>query len=77
MRVETNLCREYEAWCANNKLPCMPADELSVELDYARDLTDDVRKIDRITPTAMARDLHQALGRGLARAARVTVAVGF
>jgi hypothetical protein len=27
----------------------MPADELSVELDYARDLTDDVRKIDRIT----------------------------
>ncbi len=27
----------------------MPADELSVELDYARDVSDDVRKIDRIT----------------------------
>ena len=49
MHVETHLCREYEAWCANNKLPYMPADELSVELDCARDLTDDVRKIDRIT----------------------------
>ena len=49
MRVETHLCREYEAWCADNKLQPMPADELSVELDCARDLTDDVRKIDRIT----------------------------
>jgi hypothetical protein len=49
VRVETHLCREYEAWCADNKLPHMPADELSVELDYARDVTDDVRKIDRIT----------------------------
>lgn len=49
MHVETHLCREYEAWCANNKLPYMPADELAVELDCARDLTDDVRKIDRIT----------------------------
>jgi hypothetical protein len=26
----------------------MPADELSSELDYARDLTDDPRKIDKI-----------------------------
>jgi hypothetical protein len=49
VRVETPLCSEYEAWCADNKLPHMPADELSVELDYARDLTDDVCKIDRIT----------------------------
>ena len=56
MRVEIHLCREYEAWCADNKLPHMPADELSVELDYARDVTDDARKIDRITaPTTMAR----------------------
>ena len=49
MRVETQLCRKYEAWCADNKLPYMPADELSVELDYARDVAGDVRKIDRIT----------------------------
>ncbi len=49
MRVEVHLCREYEAWCAENKLPHMPAHELSVELDYARDVTDDMRKIDRIT----------------------------
>jgi hypothetical protein len=48
MRVETHLCREYEAWCTDNKLPHMPADELFVELDYSPDLTDDVRKIDRI-----------------------------
>jgi hypothetical protein len=43
MRV---LCREYETWCADNKLPYMPPDELSAELDYARDLTHDVRKIE-------------------------------
>jgi hypothetical protein len=45
----TQLCREYEAWCGDNKLPYMPAHELSTELDCARDLTGDVRKIDRIT----------------------------
>ena len=43
------LAAEYEAWCADNKLPHMPPDELSEELHYARDLTDDARKIDKIT----------------------------
>ena len=46
--TEQSLCAEYEAWCAANKLPHKPADELSSELDYARDLTDEVRKIDKI-----------------------------
>jgi hypothetical protein len=46
--TEQSLCAEYEAWCAANKLPHKPAAELSSELDYARDLTDDARKIDRI-----------------------------
>ena len=32
-----------------NKLPLMPADELSYELDYARDVTNDACKIDKIT----------------------------
>ena len=49
MRVETHLCREFEAWFANNKLPLMPPDELSCELDYARDVTNDAGKIDKIT----------------------------
>jgi hypothetical protein len=47
--TEQSLCAEYEAWCADNKLPQMPAGELSEELHYARDLTDDPRKIDKIT----------------------------
>ena len=47
--TEQSLCAEYEAWCADNKLPHMPADELSEELHYARDLTEDPRKIDKIT----------------------------
>ena len=46
--TEQSLCAEYEAWCAANKLPHKPADELSSELDYARDLTDDACKIDKI-----------------------------
>jgi hypothetical protein len=47
--TKQSLFAEYEAWCADNKLPHMPADELSSELDYARDLTDDTRKIDKIS----------------------------
>jgi hypothetical protein len=43
------LAAEYETWCANNKLPYVPPDELLEQLHYARDLTDDARKIDRIT----------------------------
>ena len=46
--TKQSLFAEYKAWCADNKLPHMPADELSSELDYARDLTDEVRKIDKI-----------------------------
>jgi hypothetical protein len=46
--TKQSLFAEYEAWCAANKLPHKPADELSSELDYARDLTDDARKIDKI-----------------------------
>ena len=43
-----SLFAEYKAWCAANKLPHVPADELLSELNYARDLTDDQRKIDKI-----------------------------
>ena len=46
--TKQSLFAEYEAWCAANKLPHVPADELSSELDYARDLTDDAREIDKI-----------------------------
>jgi hypothetical protein len=46
--TKQSLFAEYEAWCAANKLPHKPADELSSELDYARDLTDDAREIDKI-----------------------------
>jgi hypothetical protein len=46
--TKQSLFAEYKAWCANNKLPHMPPDELSNELDYARDWTDDTRKIDKI-----------------------------
>jgi len=46
--TKQSLFAEYKAWCADNKLPHMPADELSSELDYARDLTDDACKIDKI-----------------------------
>jgi hypothetical protein len=46
--TKQSLFAEYKAWCANNKLPHMPSDELSNELDYARDWTDDTRKIDKI-----------------------------
>ena len=46
--TKQSLFAEYKAWCADNKLPHMPADELSSELNYARDLTDDARKIDKI-----------------------------
>ena len=46
--TKQSLFAEYEAWCAANNLPRMPADELSSQLDYARDLTDEVRKIDKI-----------------------------
>ena len=46
--TKQSLFAEYKAWCADNKLPYMPADELSSKLDYARDLTDDARKIDKI-----------------------------
>jgi hypothetical protein len=46
--TKQSLFAEYNAWCADNKLPHMPADELSSELDYARDLTDDACKIDKI-----------------------------
>ena len=46
--TKQTLFAEYKAWCANNKLPHVPADELSSELDYARDLTDDMCKIDKI-----------------------------
>ena len=46
--TKQSLFAEYEAWCAANNLPRMPADELSSELDYARDLTDARCKIDKI-----------------------------
>ena len=46
--TKQSLLAEHKAWCADNKLPHMPADELSSELDYARDLTDDAHKIDKI-----------------------------
>ena len=46
--TKQSLFAEYEAWCAANKLPHVPADELSSELDYARGLTDDACKIDEI-----------------------------
>ena len=46
--TKQSLFAEYEAWCAANKLPHVPADELSSELDYARGLTDDACKIDKI-----------------------------
>jgi hypothetical protein len=49
VRVETQLCSEYETWCAGNKLPLMPADELSCELDCTRDVINDASKVDRIT----------------------------
>jgi hypothetical protein len=46
--TKQSLFAEYKAWCAGNKLPHMPADELSSQLDCARDLTDDPRKLDKI-----------------------------
>jgi hypothetical protein len=46
--TEQSLFAEYEAWRATNKLPRMLADKLSSELDYARDLTDDAREVDKI-----------------------------
>ena len=46
--TEQTLRHEYEAWCADNNLPHMPADKLSSQLDYARDLTEDRCKIDKI-----------------------------
>jgi hypothetical protein len=46
--TEQSLRAEYEAWCAVNKLPHRAADELSSELDYARDLADDPCEIDKI-----------------------------
>jgi hypothetical protein len=46
--TEQSLRAEYEAWCAVNKLPHRPADELSSKLDDARDLTDDPCEIDKI-----------------------------
>ena len=46
--TKQTLFAEYEAWCAANNLPHMSADELSSELDYARDLTDNMCKIDKI-----------------------------
>ena len=46
--TKQSLFAEYKAWCAANKLPHVPADELSSELNYARNLTDDQRKIDKI-----------------------------
>jgi hypothetical protein len=46
--IPNNRSSLHQAWCANNKLPYMPPDELSSELDYARDLTDDTCKIDKI-----------------------------
>jgi hypothetical protein len=45
--TEQSLFAEYDAWCADNKLPTCRPDEQSSELDYARDLTDDARKIDK------------------------------
>ena len=47
--TEQSLYAEYQAWCADDKLPHMPADELLEELHYARDLTDDAHKMDKIT----------------------------
>ena len=47
--TEQSLFAEYDAWCADNKLPICRSDEQSSELDYARDLTDDAREIDKIT----------------------------
>jgi hypothetical protein len=47
--TKQSLFAEYKAWCADNKLPHVPADELSSEFDYARDLTDDMCKIDKIS----------------------------
>jgi hypothetical protein len=46
--TEQTLRHEYEAWCADNNLPRMPADELSVELHYARASSDDATEVDRI-----------------------------
>jgi hypothetical protein len=46
--TKQSLFAEYKAWCAANQLPHKPAGELSSELDYARDLTDDMCKIDKI-----------------------------
>ena len=46
--TKQSLFAEYKAWCTANKLPHKPADQLSSELDYARDLTDDMCKIDKI-----------------------------
>ena len=46
--TEQTLRREYEAWCADNNLPRMPADELSAELHYARASSDDATEVDRI-----------------------------
>jgi hypothetical protein len=46
--TKQTLFAEYKAWCAANNLPHMPADELSSKLDYARDVTDDMYKIDKI-----------------------------
>jgi hypothetical protein len=43
------LAADYEAWCADNKLPFSPPDGLLELLHYARDLTDDAREIDKIT----------------------------
>ena len=43
-----SLLAEYETWCADNKLRHMPPDELSSELDDARDLTDDAGEIEKI-----------------------------
>ena len=46
--TKQSLFAEYKAWCTANKLPHVPADELSSELDYARGLTNDTRRIDKI-----------------------------
>jgi hypothetical protein len=46
--TKQSLFAEYKAWCADNKLPHMPPDELSNELDYGRDLTNDMCEIDKI-----------------------------
>lgn len=31
----TDLIAEYEAWCAEHRLPCMSADELMVEMSLS------------------------------------------